>query len=744
VTGLERSRGTTASDTAPLGSELAGVTGTGTNWALAGGATNLNVGGYVHTVGSVVPLTTSLAAVNGTYYQITYTITGRTAGSISITYGGTITGVSATGTYGPKASSTAVLTITPTTDFDGTIVLSIKSIGTSSASSTFSTSSGVASIEVRASDINTNTFIGTTAGSRNTIGYQNTYIGSQAGNTNTTGANNTFLGYQSGNSNTVAFNNTFIGHTAGYNNTTGGSNTFIGQSAGLSNTTGNNSTFVGGGAGFRNVSGVNTAMGYFSLYNTTGTDNVAVGNIVMQNNTTGATNTAFGVAALYNNVSGNKNIALGAFAGNNAGSGSTANQTSNNSLYIGYDVRSSANGNTNEVVIAGYNNSAGQVGLGSNTTVLGNSSTLTTAIYGNLLLGTTTDSGYKLDVTGTARVSGAATFSSSITTGGTILIPSDSSGNGGVILNYASNASGRSWKIANDWVAFGDFAISQSTTQTGGTRDAKLYISAAGNVGIGTSSPGGLLQINNTSTKYIIYTSSGNLELYQPESTASGTQVRLGSAYNLPGVYSNGQLNLNSDSSSAIAFHTNGNSERMRITSGGFLLVGNTNHTDGSMFENGGTNTALNAYRQSSTGGNGIIGFYSNVTSTKNIVAYFKCDGGLANYSGNNVNLSDERTKNSISPLDSYWDKFKAINIVKFKYNGQSHDNYNIGVIAQQVEKVAPEFVSNDGWGINNEDKNDLKAIYESDLHHATIKVLQEAMIKIEELSAEITILKNK
>ena len=187
-----------------------------------------------------------------------------------------------------------------------------------------------------------------------------------------------------------------------------------------------------------------------------------------------------------------------------------------------------------------------------------------------------------------------------------------------------------------------------------------------------------------------------------------------------------------------------GTTERMRITSGGFLLVGNTNHTDGSMFENGGSNTALNAYRQSSTGGNGIIGFYSNVTSTKNIVAYFKCDGGLANYSGNNVNLSDERTKNSISSLDSYWDKFKAIEIVKFKYNGQSHDNYNIGVIAQQVEKVAPEFVSNDGWGINNEDKNDLKAIYESDLHHTTIKVLQEAMIKIEELSAKVSLLENK
>jgi hypothetical protein len=49
--------------------------------------------------------------------------------------------------------------------------------------------------------------------------------------------------------------------------------------------------------------------------------------------------------------------------------------------------------------------------------VLGNSSTLTTAIYGNLSLGSTVDAGYKLDVTGTARVSTSAYFA---TTSGSV------------------------------------------------------------------------------------------------------------------------------------------------------------------------------------------------------------------------------------------------------------------------------------------------------------------------------------
>jgi hypothetical protein len=442
VAGTTRFQGTTASDTAPLGSELAAVTGSGTNWTLAG--TNLNVGGYTHTTGDVTPLITTLAAVAGIYYQITYTITGRTAGSITIAYGGTsLSGISATGNTGPLASSTSVLTITPDSNFDGTVVLSIKSISTSSVSSTFANSSGTSIIEFRAGSSTSNlsvgqntgrnittginnTFIGSRAGMANTTAQNNTFVGNSAGQNVTIGNNNSFFGTSAGSGNTTGNNNTFFGAYAAQNNTSGGNNTFIGQGAGATNTTGNNSTFVGHGSGFRNISSTNTAMGYFSLYNTTGTDNVAVGNIVMQNNTTGATNTAFGVAALYNNVSGNKNIALGAFAGNNAGSGSTTNTTSSNSLYIGYDVRSSANGNTNEVVIAGYNGSAGQIGLGSNTTVLGNSSTVTTAIYGDLILGSTVDNGTdKLQVTGNSSFTGSVGITGSLTmaSGSRIYLP---------------------------------------------------------------------------------------------------------------------------------------------------------------------------------------------------------------------------------------------------------------------------------------------------------------------------------
>ena len=370
VVGLNKFTGTTASDTAPLGSELAAVTGTGTNWTLAG--TNLNVGGYTHTAGATTPLTTTLAASIGTYYQVTFTITGRTAGSINITYGGTSSGTqTATGAYGPLATTTGVLIITPTTDFDGNVVLSIKTIGTSVASSTFANSTGGIPLEIRASDITTNTFIGRFSGRRNTTGTNNIFIGNIAGQNNTTANNNTFIGSLAGSATSTGGNNVFVGLGAGATNTIGSSNAAFGYASLNLNTTGAN----------------NTAFGNQSLQNlTTGNFNTAFGGAALQQTTTVSSNTAVGYQALTSNTTGTINTALGREAGRYIADKTTSATASANSLFLGYRTSPLADSQTNQIVI-GYD----AIGLGSNSTVLGNSSTLTTVIYGNLLLGTTTD-----------------------------------------------------------------------------------------------------------------------------------------------------------------------------------------------------------------------------------------------------------------------------------------------------------------------------------------------------------------
>lgn len=82
--------------------------------------------GWKHTTGNVTALSQSKAAVDTTEYFITYTVTGRTAGTFVIAFGGeSKTDISASGVWEPTASSTDNLVITPSTDFDGKIVISI-------------------------------------------------------------------------------------------------------------------------------------------------------------------------------------------------------------------------------------------------------------------------------------------------------------------------------------------------------------------------------------------------------------------------------------------------------------------------------------------------------------------------------------------------------------------------------------------------------------------------------------------
>ncbi len=207
---------------------------------------------------------------------------------------------------------------------------------------------------------NATTAIGVNALRVNT-GYNNSALGINALFSNTTGSNNTANGVSSLQSNTTGTNNSALGYTALYSNTTGSSN---------------------------------SAIGYVALsQNTTGSSNSAIGQNALGLNTTGSNNTALGHVALYSNTTGSSNTALGYQAGRYIADGSTANQTSGTSVYLGNDTKALASGDANEIVI-GYN----ATGLGSNTAVLGNSSITTTALRGNVGVGTTAPA-QKLQVT---------------------------------------------------------------------------------------------------------------------------------------------------------------------------------------------------------------------------------------------------------------------------------------------------------------------------------------------------------
>jgi len=110
---------------------------------------------------------------------------------------------------------------------------------------------------------------------------------------------------------------------------------------------------------------------------TTGTSNTVYGRQSLSLNTTGASNTAVGLNALGSVTTGSLNTGLGFASGQYTSDGVTFNSTSDSSVYLGNNTKSSGNGQTNQIVI-GYN----AIGAGSNTATLGNTSITQTILRG--------------------------------------------------------------------------------------------------------------------------------------------------------------------------------------------------------------------------------------------------------------------------------------------------------------------------------------------------------------------------
>jgi 2-polyprenyl-6-methoxyphenol hydroxylase-like FAD-dependent oxidoreductase len=103
-----------------------------------------------------------------------------------------------------------------------------------------------------------------------------------------------------------------------------------------------------------------------------------------------------------------------------------------------------------------------------------------------------------------------------------------------------------------------------------------------------------------------------------------------------------------------------------------------------------------------------------------------RSDGGLANYSANNANLSDRREKKNFSPAKSYLETICAIPVQTFNYIDQTDELPNLGVVAQDVQAVAPELVSESDWSAEKDNSKIRLSVYQTDLQYALMKSIQE------------------
>jgi hypothetical protein len=84
---------------------------------------------------------------------------------------------------------------------------------------------------------------------------------------------------------------------------------------------------------------------------------------------------------------------------------------------------------------------------------------------------------------------------------------------------------------------------------------------------------------------------------------------------------------------------------------------------------------------------------------------------GDIQYTGNLSCISDIRLKENITLLRGAIEKVSALKGIYFNFKGESSDNREVGVIAQDVEKVLPELVSTDKQGYKSVDYTKLTPV---------------------------------
>jgi hypothetical protein len=347
---------------------------------------------------------------------------------------------------------------------------------------------------------------------------------------------------------------------------------------------------------------------------------------------------------------------------------------------------------------------------------------------------------YNNDFVGTGRFQGLLSGDVGILSG-----INNSGSARGYTTNYQNNVNSRSWRMIGEQFAYGDFAIQQSTTQTGTSYDTKLYINPSGNVGIGTTSPNAKMQVVGDTSGSMI---KASYNTYDDIRTTYidwfGIKTTAGSTNNNMEITMQG----GNSSNGAILFSTGTSTatERMRISSGGNVRIG-TSTVDPSenltisktlpniTSQNGGVLGLSNGYyscKINSMQENFLdllgLGFETTFAGASSIRFRIYANG---NYQFFGSNVSDQRAKENINNLDfNATEKIIALQ-PKSYYMKNDNKKLKYGFIAQEVYEVLPDLVNGD---LSDEGFVGLD-------YNGIIPFLVKA---IQELKSEIEILKNK
>lgn len=253
------------------------------------------------------------------------------------------------------------------------------------------------------------------------------------------------------------------------------------------------------------------------------------------------------------------------------------------------------------------------------------------------------------------------------------------------------------------------------------------------------------------------------------QNTFIGTQAGLGTTgYNNTFIGNYSGALMTSGNNNTVIGQFSGNTGGLSITTSSNYVVlsdgsGNPRaYWDGSgiMYQYATVNDwALQVFNQAASGAvNGVVAYFRNQTPNNSSSVFFGgldstnykfkvySNGGIANYQSNNNNLSDRREKTNFAPAKDYLNTICNIPVQTFNYidqNMEEDPGTTLGVVAQDVQSVAPELVTETNWGTEENPKIRL-AIYQTDLQFALMKSIQELKATVDAQANTISILESR
>ncbi len=233
----------------------------------------------------------------------------------------------------------------------------------------------------------------------------------------------------------------------------------------------------------------------------------------------------------------------------------------------------------------------------------------------------------------------------------------------------------------------------------------RMRIDSSGNVGIGGGTISSKLFINTDTVGDSYFRGGADNSRQLDFSTFATASPNAGHKINATSV--NGQ----------IAFATGG-TERMRIDSSGNLLVGTTSTPNGGHVLKIASGT--------------VSTVETDVTTVINMIVFRNGNGNVGTIQTNGSTTtyntsSDQRLKENIADADDAGSKIDAIQVRKFDWKADgSHQDY--GMIAQELQTVAPEAVSGDA------DSEEMMGVDYSKLVPMLIKEIQSLRNRVAQL----------